>query len=191
MIHHFIDKKGSINLYLLYFFHFTFLRNKMENSSIIQPSDEIMNIFAHRLDGDNTILYRVQWTNRKCEWVDGNNLFNEKYQKYLIKYWQLEQHEFTNIATQTNPTHAFDFSITKENIEKWTNVSFRSFRPPSQETRNTHCLIPYSIDSIDVIKQIALVRFFEDTGPIEMELDRLLMLAPRLVARFYMNMHNQ
>ena len=160
----------------------------MEES--VQPSDEIMNIYAHRIEGPDAIRYRVQWSNRKCEWVDGNLLDNEKYEKYVIKYWLVGPREFSDIYTQTEPGYAFDFSITKENILKWTS-SFRSFRPQKQNSRETNCLIPYSIDSIDVNQKIAMVRFFEDMDPTEMNLDRLLMLAPRLVAQFFMNMSNK
>ena len=154
----------------------------MENSF----SSDIMNIFGHRFDGPDSIQYRVQWTDRRCEWVDGNFLDNQKYAKYVIKYWQVGPREFTDEITQTEDCFAFDFSITKDNISKWAS-NFHTFRPNNQNPQEPYSIIPCSIDSIDVSNNIALVHFFEDSEPAEMDLDRLLMLAPSLIANFYID----
>lgn len=148
-------------------------------------ASDIINIFGHRFDGKDTINYRVQWEDRSCEWVDGSSLNNQKYAKYLIKYWQIGPHEFTDIEIQTEPCSSFDFSITESNITNWTS-SFRSFVPQDQ-IREPYCLIPYSIESIDVENKIALVHNFEDSPTTEMDLNKLLLLAPKMIAEFYMS----
>lgn len=150
-----------------------------------RESLDIMNVFGHRLDGPDTIQYRVQWADRRCEWVDGNFFDNQQYAKYVIRYWQVGPHEFTDIESQTEPCYAFDFSITQENISNWAR-SFHSFKP-HQISQEPYCLIPYSIDSINVEKRIALVHLFEEAEATEMDLDRLLLIAPSMVAKFYMN----
>ncbi|OHT00788.1 hypothetical protein TRFO_07768 [Tritrichomonas foetus] len=165
----------------------------MEEVSSLNIDDcqDILNIYAHQTE-DDTIFYRVQWSNRSCEWVDGASLFNPKYQKYLVRYWNSKPVCLIDSSTQTDPVKIFDFSITQENIKKWTS-SFRTFYDGDKGNLSTareedlSGLIPFNVVSINVIENQAMVQFSEGATPVEMPLDRLLMLSPQLVAQYFVN----
>lgn len=158
-----------------------------------QSANNILNIFAHHIEDQNTIKYRVQWSNRTCEWVDGNNLNNQNYGKYLIKYWKIGPREYKDQISQTDQARSFDFSITQHNINKWTS-SFRPFSPQKHDETSQsqyHNIIPNSIHSIDANQNLAMVEFPNIPEPVPMKLDLLLSLAPKMIAQFYLSKNSE
>jgi hypothetical protein len=147
-----------------------------------------VNVIAHKVC-DDELQYRVQWSNHEFEWTSGPSLDLPDTSSYLLRYWKTGGREVTDKSTQTDPGRIFEFPETPEDLEQATQ-SFVQFPATAKSVSGDASVrssrIPVAIQEIDIHKKIAIVKFGSQTEPSEMELQSLRILAPRLVADYYL-----
>jgi hypothetical protein len=148
----------------------------------------VVNVIAHKVCEDG-LLYRVQWSTHECEWTFGSSLDLPEISPYLLRYWQTGSREVADKSTQTQPCRFFEFPATPEDIQRATRA-FVEFPATGSSTLAEDAVlrssVPVAIDALDIPGGKATVRFSADSEPAEMDLARLRMLAPRLIAQYFL-----
>jgi hypothetical protein len=146
---------------------------------------EVVAILAHVVLED-TIRYRVHYTNGQTEWVIGSELEAGGSSFFLLRYWRGGGRELRDRASQTEPCRIFDFSSIQDQLLDLTDafVEFPFVKPVS---RTSISQIPLYVSSIDVRKGEAYVKFRYDEEPCQMDLAALRQNSPELIAQYFMS----
>ena len=139
---------------------------------------EVLSILAHKAVND-TIFYRVQWTDKTCLWLPGRLLNNDHNRKWLQWYWTSQDIAVKDISTQTDPAFGFELSHVIEDLVS-PACTFAVF-PPSAPPVS---LLPVEIVSIDFAAGKAMVKMAKEAECVEMSVDELKDAAPLLVCEY-------
>lgn len=162
-----------------------FHKNSMK-ASTNGGNENIIAILAHKIDEFDNLVFRVQFSDMRFQWVSGESL-KEKYQTLLLDYWGNESVEYIDDGVQTSPRASFDFEVDSDDKISCLMRNYVDFNDNLTILRkDVHgSAVPKEIVGIDLEKEVALVRLFCDKE-IEMSLKLLLNVKPELIAEYYL-----
>ena len=146
---------------------------------------ELAAILAHKIEKES-ICYKVQWKDMECAWVAGDLLDNEKTRGWLVDYWKDHDLLFKNVETQTDSVSGFEVHrIFEDAVDS--KCSFVAFEQEKWPIRSKSS-IPVEILSLDFASNKALVQYYRDSEPVEMDLSEVKNSVPVLVCEFCLKM---
>jgi hypothetical protein len=140
----------------------------------------VVHVPAHKACEDE-LLYRVQWSTRECEWASGPSLDLPETSPSLLGYWQTGVREVADKSTQSHPCGFFEFPATARRA-----FAEGATAPSSAPAAPAAPAALKALEALEVRGGRATVRFCGDPEPAEMDLAQLRVIAPRVVAEFFM-----